>query len=560
MDASKAYQLHPQMTIRGRTYPVTPYYPDDNEDDDDDDDEDDEQSTPPETGPSDAVPSLSDIISPPPKRQKTEPSVDKILCKVCFQELDGAYSTPCRRCAGPRCYDCLRKEFQLALKYRDRMPVTCCQAVMHHEVARGVLSDEEIDLYKLRWDESKTVDPLYCPIPTCSTFIPPRMVKPRKSSVDCPSCGTLICTKCKQLATAQHVCSKDDARLMIVETFHYKLCPKCGTGVMKMFGCPHVRCQCGAHWCWDCQRPMTACYRRPCSGRDDGEASVVAEEDEFESGDETDRAIEEQEVPEPGASGPDMADTAQTVIDGESSGDAELRSADTAPMQHEPYLTIQVGNSGTPQMPDEGSDPPLVEPASETPSVLPSTETDDGQPRLEHIPSAVEGVEATVEATDPPTEPSASAPVESQNLDDPDDFDWEGRSMDFGDEPIDEAWDIWGCQHQLCKFEKPAIPEFWLVGLDRSDRDGIAVECMSCFEKVKVWEGKGGTSAGESGECKKAIDKSGRESSFKTRRLVKVNKSQCSYECRLCGVVYCGTCQKAAARRIQKDRAAANRD
>jgi hypothetical protein len=36
---------------------------------------------------------------------------------------------------------------------------------------------------------------------------------------------------------------------------------------MKMFGCPHMRCLCGAQWCWDCRRPIKACHRRPCAAR-----------------------------------------------------------------------------------------------------------------------------------------------------------------------------------------------------------------------------------------------------------------------------------------------------
>src|ERR1700761_1115428 len=47
-----------------------------------------------------------------------------------------------------------------------------------------------------------------------------------------------------------------------------------------MYGCPHVRCQCGAHWCWDCQRPMNACYEKPCrAARDAGNHSDGAAEE-----------------------------------------------------------------------------------------------------------------------------------------------------------------------------------------------------------------------------------------------------------------------------------------
>ncbi len=548
MDAAKAHQLHPQMVINGQTYPVLPYYPDDENDE--------EQSSPEQAGPSSTISPTSDVFSPPRKRQKTESSVDKIQCKVCFVELDGPYSTPCRRCASPRCYDCLREEFLVALKHRWRMPVTCCQVIMHHEVARGVLSEAEIDLYRLRYDESKTVDPVYCPVPTCSTFIPPRMVKHRSSSVKCPTCGTPVCTKCKQLATTPHVCSKDAALTSIVETFHYKLCPKCGTGVMKMFGCPHVRCHCGAHWCWDCQRPMASCNRRPCP---DLRQFGGEEENEALSEDEPDTVVEEQGPDEPDARGPEMDDMTRTVVVGESSGDAQLQSADTVPMQHEPYLTIQVGNSGTARQPDGAPNPALVEPGSEEPvpetaaSVRPSTETNHSHRHLDHNPNPAEN-------TDLATEP-ALVPIPPPNLDDPDEFDWEGGSVYFGEEPTDEAWDIWGCQHHFRKFGKDSIPDFWLPGVDRRKPDGILIECMSCFKETKVWESvtKGKTIVG-SGESKATIDIADTDGPAETGHRGKLHRSEHTYECKLCGVIYCGTCRKAAARRVQEDREAAERD
>jgi hypothetical protein len=135
----------------------------------------------------------------------------------------------------------LERDFQVSMTDMDRMPVRCCTTVMHHEVANGILPAAEIEAYKSKFDEMNTVDPLYCPVPTCSTFIPPRMFNQGDSKVTCPVCDTRICTKCKQRAAQEHTCSENDERQFILKTFDYKTCPKCGTGVVKMYGCPHVR-------------------------------------------------------------------------------------------------------------------------------------------------------------------------------------------------------------------------------------------------------------------------------------------------------------------------------
>lgn len=143
--------------------------------------------------------------------------------------------------------------------------------VMHHGVAGGTLSPVEYDLYKLRYDERTTPNPLYCPVPTCSTFIPPRLLDPSKTSIDCTICTTRICTTCKQIAEPDHRC-EDNETIAKIKALNYKSCPKCGTGIQKMYGCPHVRCACGAHFCWDCSRAINICYKNPCaSAREEGQ-------------------------------------------------------------------------------------------------------------------------------------------------------------------------------------------------------------------------------------------------------------------------------------------------
>ena len=88
----------------------------------------------------------------------------------------------------------------------------------------------------------------------------------------CPTCFIAICADCKKIAHPGKPCDttdKDYEEAMLV-TFHYKRCPKCRTAVKRMFGCSHMACVCGAHWCYHCCRPVTKCDGRCDPGSDDG--------------------------------------------------------------------------------------------------------------------------------------------------------------------------------------------------------------------------------------------------------------------------------------------------
>lgn len=91
----------------------------------------------------------------------------------------------------------------------------------------------------------------------------------------CHKCHIAICTLCTQVEHANAPCdtTASDQELAMLESFGYKRCPRCKAGVKKMFGCSHMACLCGAHFCYWCQRPIDEC---------DGGCSQQQEEDEEE--------------------------------------------------------------------------------------------------------------------------------------------------------------------------------------------------------------------------------------------------------------------------------------
>lgn len=142
----------------------------------------------------------------------------RIQCVGCCKSLpakkDPNYSKevtrPCDSCVSPFCIACVRDIFLKACKDSSRMPPRRCTLIPIHK-ARQCLSAEEVALFKLKYEEWSTPRPFYCPVPTCSTFIPERLLPlrvnaegkrtdsgvgmPTAQSFSCRSCATSICVE-----------------------------------------------------------------------------------------------------------------------------------------------------------------------------------------------------------------------------------------------------------------------------------------------------------------------------------------------------------------------------
>ncbi|KAK4949522.1 hypothetical protein LTR10_012140 [Elasticomyces elasticus] len=101
----------------------------------------------------------------------------------------------------------------------------------------------------------------------------------------CSRCHVAICVKCKQFEHAgQCDTTARDHEVAMLAQFGYKRCPLCRHAVKKMYGCPHMQCVCGAHWCYYCQRSINDCD----GGCDGGTEEDYDEEDATGSSDASD--------------------------------------------------------------------------------------------------------------------------------------------------------------------------------------------------------------------------------------------------------------------------------
>jgi hypothetical protein len=558
-----------------------------------------------------------------PARKKAKLTLP-IVCRICTNGITGPYSKPCLRCKKPWCLECVKTWFIMATKDFERMPARCCNNVMHHGVAGGTLSTGEYEQYKLRYDEQTTANPLYCPIPTCSTFIPPRLIDSTQGTVNCTLCTARICTKCKQLAATDHICEEEAATVQI-KALKYKICPKCGTAVMKMYGCPHIRCVCGAHLCWDCMRALAVCYRSPCaSAIEDGQYGDEGSDDFTDSEDDSENAgtimgiasdtrevdpisttnaqveiagtrnavqamlnvfrgrrrrgpgfEERREVfrtvaqPPLPLIAPETTPESATVpiVASENLSPLETPASATStasiPASTIPPILATPLEFGNPtvlneleepvifsSVQDERHDSPeslcLMESRNTTPPNFLMRELPGQEAPLPDIATPVAADSADTPApmgpaclavdplaaalpfasssntdlheSDSSTRPNPAIfpqiPIIEQpsnpNLDDPDLRNWEAEDYDFGDEPNDEAFDVWGCVCTFTILKKDAVDEHWM--------DLKYLDCMKCFGEMILFPAVGG------GEVRRS------------------EKEKFAWHCFKCGVVVCGRC------------------
>ncbi|KAF8864949.1 hypothetical protein BDZ45DRAFT_469346 [Acephala macrosclerotiorum] len=248
-------------------------------------------------------PSWSSInIATPTPPQPPAPKLE-LTCILCCEKSDeDLIPHRCPKCPTHiYCGGCLKDWFLDACRNESKMPPKCCH-VIPISAAANLLTTEQIELYKAKFEEWSTPDRLYCPVPTCSTFISPRlyvkpavMVKKTEERVSCPKCRTSVCTKCRNLAHISD-CPETDLDPVLEEQlkrWKIKRCPKCRTGVRRMYGCAHIECRCGAHFCWDCLAPISECDGS-CEERSENDPESEPEEDDldglagYEEGDEHD--------------------------------------------------------------------------------------------------------------------------------------------------------------------------------------------------------------------------------------------------------------------------------
>lgn len=103
-------------------------------------------------------------------------------CIACTDGEDMAtLIEPCRCCNMDYCISCLQDMFISAIDDPSRMAPRCCALIQIHTIIDH-LEQAEAEEYREKFAEWLDGSPTYCPLPTCSTYIPQSRVPPAATS------------------------------------------------------------------------------------------------------------------------------------------------------------------------------------------------------------------------------------------------------------------------------------------------------------------------------------------------------------------------------------------
>jgi hypothetical protein len=121
------------------------------------------------------------------------------------------------------------------------------------------------------------------------------------------------------------------------------------------------------------------------------------------------------------------------------------------------------------------------------------------------------------------------------NLDDPDLLDWEAEDYDFGEEPNDEAFDVWGC---ACNYNRLKAQD---VDVQHWIQKPKYLECMRCFEEIELLDLPGAKDQEQMQGMEKRV----------VKKMKKAEQARLAWNCMKCGVVVCGRCRDEKLREMK---------
>ncbi|KAK5173784.1 uncharacterized protein LTR77_002465 [Saxophila tyrrhenica] len=313
----------------------------------------------------------------------------------------------------------------------------------------------------------------------------------------CPECHVAICTDCRQIEHSGSPCdtSNADHEMAMLSQFGYKQCPRCKAGVKKMYGCSHMACICGAHWCYYCQRSIDlcdgGCGEGPPGDYDDDEEDDN-ESDYDEDGDLLPPAIfaerdrlrafawvvaqrrieEDTATPEVRAMVQERAPMALvpngarlTLVRDHGVNVAQIQTQAAA------AATVADARGGAP----DATQPDTILRDPGTPFVPPNRSTSTASSTAPPVANPQPAAPSTATPTAP-----LSAHDRIVNLDAGGGRRWAQRDLDFGDEPEDDGVaQVWSCRHDFEPYKSPPEDGFNCGDLTR-------MECNRCFERVEL--------------------------------------------------------------------------
>uniref|UniRef100_A0A383WBY6 RBR-type E3 ubiquitin transferase n=1 Tax=Tetradesmus obliquus TaxID=3088 RepID=A0A383WBY6_TETOB len=226
-----------------------------------------------------------------PIGSKASQDEQKLLCTICDErhhlsnmvaaalpQQVASSSAAAGRCGHYFCKGDVMRYVRVEMQ-NGRYPLHCpeasCQEFLAYEdVLQLLLGQPALQALFEKLAVTGCIDPsrrAYCPYKECSCLLErpeeedEAAAGGQDSPFECPECHKAFCLSCgikgwhEGMTCAQFQAlppelrsAEDAAVLRMAQQHGWKRCPGCGHIVVRTEGCNHMRCHCGAHFCYEC--------------------------------------------------------------------------------------------------------------------------------------------------------------------------------------------------------------------------------------------------------------------------------------------------------------------
>ncbi|KAI8986732.1 hypothetical protein BD414DRAFT_578024 [Trametes punicea] len=186
-----------------------------------------------------------------------------VQCTACTLEInisaEDAVQAPCLHIYHA---ECLLTFVRNAIDSTAQFPPRCCRRTIPTSLFEPYLTPELKEALAAREAERNTPRRVYCANPQCSRFLGAQDdgVPVRVYTCSVLACQTRTCARCRSALDCEtshhaHVCRGDPAgneTLRLGKRMGWTRCPRCTELVERKSGCPHMKCRCGADFCYLC--------------------------------------------------------------------------------------------------------------------------------------------------------------------------------------------------------------------------------------------------------------------------------------------------------------------
>ncbi|KAI1458487.1 hypothetical protein F4805DRAFT_456829 [Annulohypoxylon moriforme] len=162
-------------------------------------------------------------------------------------------------CGHEYCPECLNHMIENAIRDEQSFPPRCCGQAVPIEGNERFVDAKTISRFEEKEIEYTGPHRTYCHIPTCAAYIP--HTSHSNDIATCGKCQKGTCVKCKG-ASHDGDCPNDlqsQQVLQLAQDEDWQRCQNCNALIESQFGCNHIVCRCGYHFCYACGARWKTC-------------------------------------------------------------------------------------------------------------------------------------------------------------------------------------------------------------------------------------------------------------------------------------------------------------